>query len=111
MVSPFAFSILPNPIQFYYNVDSQDGYPELNKIGTPLPNPVIDYAEVWYNIPQDKNAEIAVYNFTGVKVKSIPVSGGLNRVNLEAYDLQPGVYFICLIYEGKNLDSKKFMKK
>lgn len=106
-----GFSFCPNPVDVNSYFYSQDGYPELLKISAPIPNPVVDYAEVWYNIPESKIAEICVYNFAGVKLKSIPVSGGLGRVDLEAYDLQSGVYFVCLIYEGKNVDSKKLVKK
>jgi hypothetical protein len=106
-----GFSFVPNPVDVNSYFYSLDGYPELLKISAPVPNPVVDYAEVWYNIPEGKIAEIHVYNFAGVKLKSIPVSDGLGRVDLEAYDLQPGVYFVCLIYEGKNVDSKKLVKK
>ncbi len=104
-----GFAFCPSPVNV--NSYSLDGYPELLKISAPIPNPVVDFAEVWYNIPEDQMAEICVYNFTGVRLKSIPVSGGLGRINLEAYDLQSGVYFVCLIYQGKNVDSKKMVKK
>jgi hypothetical protein len=104
-----GFSFVPNPL--YVDSYSLDGYPELFKISAPIPNPVIDYAEVWCNIPENKNAEVAIYNFAGVKLKSFPVSGGLNRIDLEAWGLQSGVYFVCLLYEGKNIDSKKLVKK
>lgn len=106
-----AFSFVPNPVSVDSYFSILDGYPELYKISAPIPNPVVDYAEVWCNIPSEKNAEVAVYNFAGVKLKSFSVSGGLNRIDLDAYDLQPGVYFVCLLYEGKNVDSKKLVKK
>jgi hypothetical protein len=105
------FAIMPIPVDYssYYN--NLDGYPELGQISAPIPNPVVDYAEIWYNIPENKTAEIAIYNFAGVKVKSVNVGGGLGKVDIEAYDLVNGVYFVCLIYEGKNIDSKKLVKK
>ncbi|PLX09405.1 MAG: hypothetical protein C0596_02365 [Marinilabiliales bacterium] len=107
--SGISYAIVPDP--YNYSYFSQGDYPELLKISAPIPNPVVDYAEIWYNIPEDDVAEIAIYNFAGVKLKSIPVSGGLRKVNFEAYDLQEGVYFVCLIYKGKNVDSKKLIKK
>jgi hypothetical protein len=111
LLSIGAYSIVPNPVDTFYSSYIGDGYPEELKISAPAPNPVIDYAEIWYNIPEGKSAEISIYNFAGVQVKSFPVSGGLNKINFEAYDLQSGVYFVCLIYEGKNVDSKKMVKK
>ncbi len=106
-----GFSFIPNPDDYTFKSFTNDQYPELLKISAPIPNPVVDYAEIWYNIPDDKNAEIAIYNFAGVLLKSIPISGGLSKVSFEAYDLQSGVYFVCLLYEGKNVDSKKLVKK
>ncbi|HNQ67117.1 MAG TPA: T9SS type A sorting domain-containing protein [Bacteroidales bacterium] len=103
-----GFSFYPNPGDYYYYLD---GDPELYKISAPVPNPVIDYAEIYYNLPADCTAEIAIYNFTGVKVKSVLVTGGIGKVSFEAYDLQSGVYFVCLILDGKNIDSKKLVKK
>lgn len=100
-------ALMPSPDNYFTN----DGYPDLLKISAPIPNPVVDFAEIWYNIPEGESAEIAIYNFTGVKLKSIPITGGKNKVNFEAYDLQNGVYFVCLIYQGKNVDSKKLIKK
>lgn len=111
LLSKAGFGFCPNPISFATNYFSNDGYPELFKISAPIPNPVVDYAEIWYNIPEDKFAEISIYNFAGVKLKSIPISGGVGKIDFEAYDLQNGVYFVCLIYEGKNVDSKKLVKK
>jgi hypothetical protein len=59
---------------------------------------------------ENKTAEIAIYNFAGVKVKSVNVGGGHGKVDIEAYDLVNGVYFVCLIYEGKNIDSRNWLK-
>ena len=105
--SGFSFSPKPEDYNFYF----LDGEPELYKISSPIPNPVVDYAEILYNIPDEAYAEIAIYNFAGVKVKSVLVAGGVGKASLETYDLQSGVYFVCLIYEGKNIDSKKLVKK
>ncbi|MDD3858830.1 MAG: T9SS type A sorting domain-containing protein [Bacteroidales bacterium] len=104
-----GFAFYPNPVdnKFYF----LDGEPELYKISAPVPNPVIDFAEIYYNLPDESFAEIAIYNFAGIKVKSLTVNGGKGKVSFEAYDLQSGVYFVCLIYEGKNIDSKKLVKK
>lgn len=111
LFSGLVYAIVPNPVSYSFSNFGNSDYPELFKISAPAPNPVVDYAEIWYNIPEDETAEIAIYNFTGVMVKSIPVSGGLNKIEIEAYDLQNGVYFVCLIYKGKNIDSKKMVKK
>ncbi len=110
-LSGVSFAIVPDPDFTAYSFNNLGDYPELLKISAPIPNPVVDYAEVWYNIPEDETAEIAIYNFTGVKLKSILVGGGLRKADIEAYDLQEGVYFVCLIYKGKNVDSKKLVKR
>ncbi|MDD4149334.1 MAG: T9SS type A sorting domain-containing protein [Bacteroidales bacterium] len=111
LFSGFGFSIVPKPVNYDFSYYGQSEYPELYKISAPAPNPVSDYAEIWCNIPEDANAEIAVYNFAGVKLKSILVNGGLQKISIETYNLQNGVYFVCLIYGGKNIDSKKMIKK
>lgn len=108
-LSGISFAITPDPNS--YSFMGQGDYPELLKISAPIPNPVVDYAEIWYNIPENETAEIAIYNFAGVKLKSMIVGGGLKKIDFEAYDLQEGVYFVCLIYKGKNVDSKKLIKK
>lgn len=95
---------------FYNPIFINDGYPEIGKISSPAPNPVYDYAEILYNLPQNSNGEIAIYDFTGLKIKSFPIEGGEGKVKISAFDLKNGVYFACLISEGKNLDSKKFIK-
>ena len=109
--SGISFAIVPDPDVFSSSYMSQSDYPELLKISAPIPNPVVDYAEIWYNIPEGEIAEIAIYNFTGVKLQSIIVGGGLGKAEIEAYELQVGVYFVCLIYKGKNVDSKKLVKR
>ncbi|HOZ30986.1 MAG TPA: T9SS type A sorting domain-containing protein [Bacteroidales bacterium] len=109
MIVKSAFSLYPNPKQI--GSDFLDGDPELFKISAPVPNPVIDFAEIYYNLPDESFAEIAIYNFAGVKVKSLTVNGGESKVSFDTYDLQSGVYFVCLIFKGKNIDSKKLVKK
>ncbi|MDD2635016.1 MAG: T9SS type A sorting domain-containing protein [Bacteroidales bacterium] len=111
LFSGFAFSIVPNPVNYDFSYYGQSEYPELYKISAPAPNPVNDYAVIWCNLPNDATAEIAIYNFAGVKLKSVHVNGGMQKVNIETYDLQNGVYFVCLIYGDKNIDSKKMIKK
>jgi hypothetical protein len=111
ILSGISYAIVPDPNNYSYSYNSLGYYPELLKISTPIPNPVVNNAEIWYNIPEDETAEIAIYNFTGVKLKSIIVGGGLRKIELEAYDMQVGVYFVCLIYKGKNVDSKKLIKR
>jgi hypothetical protein len=109
--SGIAFAIVPEPDVYSFSYIGMGEYPELLKISSPIPNPVVDYATIWYNIPEGETAEIAIYNFTGVKLQSVIVGGGLGKAEIEAYELQVGVYFVCLIYKGKNVDSKKLVKK
>jgi len=110
-ISVFIFLFVKTGFPGYeFNLFS-DGDPELYRISAPVPNPVTDYAEVYFNLPESCLAEIAIYNFTGVKVKSESVTGGIGKVNFEVYDLQNGVYFVCLILDGKSIDSKKLVKK
>lgn len=94
-----------------HNINSVVKHPALYKITAPAPNPVENYVSVWYNMPENINAEIAIYNLAGVKIKYKSISGGINEAILDTTDLQSGVYFICLIYEGRNLDSKKIFKR
>lgn len=102
----------------YYNYSNHnfsnfifDNYPEVGKISAPVPNPVNDYANFYYNLPEEQNGEIAIFDFTGIKVKSVQIQAGQGEIQIATYDLKAGVYFACLIVEGKTLDSKKLIKK
>ena len=41
-----TYAWIPNPFNLPINFYSSDGYPEIGKISAPIPNPVVDYAEI-----------------------------------------------------------------
>lgn len=109
-ISVFANAIIPVPV----NYTDFNSFGEFEtggiQISAPCPNPVYDFTIIKYYIPRGETAEIAVYNFMGLKQKSVIINGNENFVELDCTDLENGVYFVCLIYQGKNVDSKKMIK-
>jgi hypothetical protein len=93
------------------SIQSSDNYPILLKISNPIPNPVENYTKVFYNIPDDYVAEMVIYNLAGVKIKSEPIKGGKGSVNFDTSKMQSGIYFVSMVYQGRNLDSKRIVKK
>ena len=105
-----VLGLKPFPIDDIKYFFDSSGYPKI-QISAPAPNPVYDYATINYQIPENEFAEVAIFNFTGLKLKSYKISGNENSLVIDCTDLQAGVYFVSLIYQDKNVDSKKLVKK
>ncbi len=110
LLSLTVLGLRPFPIDDIKYFFDSSGSPKI-QISAPAPNPVYDYATINYQIPENEFAEIAIFNFTGLKLKSYKISGNENSLLIDCTDLQSGVYFVSLIYQDKNVDSKKLVKK
>ena len=72
------------------------------------PNPFNQNTIIRYKIPANANAQMLVYDATGLLVKTLqaPESG---QVQIHSYDLKPGVYTYRLSVNGKPSVSRKMV--
>ncbi len=53
---------------------------------------------------------ISFYNVLGEKLKSVPVLPGQTKAEINASDLQQGLYFYCILKEGIVIETRKVAK-
>jgi hypothetical protein len=75
------------------------------------PNPFNKETTISYYLPESiNNATIYIYNMQGYQIKSIPIfSKGNGSIQINASELQAGIYFYTLIIDGKEIDTKKMI--
>jgi len=69
------------------------------------PNPVIGKTIISFNMPNQANASLELYNMLGVKIKTISsgrLSAGRNEHELDLSGLTDGCYFIRLTSKGRS---------
>lgn len=88
-----------------------DNSSETAKIISISPNPVEDIVYIQYNIPEDESAEVAIYNFMGLKLRSSRITHVESQIKFDISDLDPGVYIVSVVYKGRSSDTKKIYKK
>jgi len=72
------------------------------------PNPVNEFAVLNFNTPKTSKVNISIHNLVGQQVASYNYNSvvGENNFNINASDLQSGVYFLKVQSEGKNATTK-----
>ena len=79
------------------------------KIG---PNPTTDYLNVIFtNLDGVYDFEFKVVSMTGIVLKTFAARPEESTVTVDVADLKNGVYVLQLTSNGKNISSKKFIKK
>lgn len=73
------------------------------------PNPVRGLATITFHYPNVDR--ISILNIVGREVKSFTPEPGYQEIRVSLIDLQPGVYFLAVYYNGSNLITKKFLKE
>jgi hypothetical protein len=76
------------------------------------PNPVVATTTVEYDLPENSNVSLAVYNLNGVKLYSeqfLGQSQGVHKVQLNASAYATGMYIVTLTTEKSSL-TKRFIK-
>ncbi|MBI4931074.1 MAG: T9SS type A sorting domain-containing protein [Bacteroidetes bacterium] len=53
---------------------------------------------------------IFIYNVVGEKIKTITLSKGQTKAELNATDLREGIYFCCILKEGVVIETRKIVK-
>lgn len=81
------------------------------KIVSISPNPAETFINVEYFLPDGETAEIIIYNFMGINLKSKNVYSQDQTVKFDLSNLHDGVYFVSLVHKSKKVDTKKLYKK
>lgn len=71
------------------------------------PNPTNNSSDIVYELKSEADVVVTVYNVLGIKVADVlseHKASGLYKtsVNSKAFDLQPGVYFVSMVIDGKS---------
>lgn len=106
--SPLVFAGGGNDNYFYEQKDKKENN---YKIISVSPNPAESIIHVDFQVPDGEKAELVIYNFMGVRLKSAEIYMENNPVRIDLYDLTEGVYIVSILYKGKNVDTKKIYKK
>ena len=77
-----------------------------------IPNPFSNTTTIYYKLFESGFVHIKVFNHLGIEVKAINEAvkeKGLHKVELNANDLPPGIYYYSLLINGKLSDTKKMV--
>ena len=70
------------------------------------PNPAKDFISVDYNLGEDAVAVIKILNYEGKLIQTIEISESINTKLLSVKDFSQGNYIICLVKNGRIIDSE-----
>lgn len=73
-----------------------------------FPNPFTSKFTI--NIETPDAEMIVLYNMVGEKIKTIPVSKGQAKSEINTTDLRKGIYFYSILKEGVIIETKKLVK-
>lgn len=73
------------------------------------PNPPNGNLTLEYNLQENESGELIIYSLAGIAVKSAYLNSGLKALNIDAYDLQSGMYLYELKINGKAGRKNKLM--
>ena len=92
------------------------GVDELSEIGISvnvMPNPFNDHTWIYYNLPENGNVEIALFDLAGKKqfiITQDMFSAGNGKVRLDSQNLNPGCYILKFTFSG-NTGQRSINKK
>ncbi|MDL2227898.1 T9SS type A sorting domain-containing protein [Odoribacter sp. OttesenSCG-928-L07] len=79
---------------------------------TIYPNPVIDVANINYQLPTDiENATLSIVSCTGSKLKETQLMQNQNMISINVSDLPSGIYFYTINNKGRIIATNKFVIK
>jgi hypothetical protein len=73
------------------------------------PNPASDLVSIAYELENVQNASILIIKTYGGTI-SYPISVNTNNLSIDVSGLLPGLYYLSLICDGSNVDSKTLMR-
>ncbi len=107
--SPFPYQYHDVYFQFTALNTSVESNTNLLTVGQNQPNPFTGMTTVNYSLENNAVVTIDVYNVAGAKVMSInegPQSAGAHKVQINAADLQAGVYYYTFTADGYTVTKK-----
>ncbi|MEM6261774.1 MAG: T9SS type A sorting domain-containing protein [Bacteroidota bacterium] len=114
----FVFTNVDNPgdrqeVTFVFDNNpstSIDEFDAVNALRGPFPNPASDHFKLMYELPTGiMKAELKIYNLIGRQIRQLDVDGFEDEITVDANGMTPGVYFVYLTAEGKELTSRKLV--
>lgn len=75
------------------------------------PNPFGQSTQIRYTLPSETpSANIYIFNLQGTLLKNYPVEGaGEGTLEIQAADLQPGMYIYSLMIDNREIDTKRMV--
>lgn len=75
-----------------------------------VPNPFSEGTTINFTLPQDsQNAFIYIFDMAGKMQKQIPVNASMHSVNINGFELTPGMYIYSLVVNAKEIDTKRMI--
>ena len=80
---------------------------EFNPVSIAYPNPFPDKFFI-ETVPADR---IIICNILGEKIKSLSLKNGQTKIEVDAAELNPGIYFYSIMKEGVIIETRKLVKQ
>ena len=99
----------PHGEDAYIIVTCSSGVPniDINPVSVAYPNPFSDKLI----IETTAGDMIAIYNLLGEKIKSVALTSGQTKVQVEVPELNSGIYFYSILKEGVIVETRKLVKE
>ena len=97
----------PGYINVTANATAVQQFDALSNVSVAYPNP---FSEKINFETTDANT-ILLYNMMGEKVRSVTLKSGQTKVQIDASDLNHGIYFYSILKEGIVLETRKIVKE
>lgn len=102
-------------VTIYYNVTTTTGIADkLNEIKESIrsyPNPVQNTLHFNYNLKDNTDASVAVYDIVGKRIKHQIINFTEKSSFIDVSDIKPGVYIWTFEVEGVPIKSEKILKR
>ena len=79
---------------------------DINHLSFAFPNPFTDK----FIIETSAGSKIAIYNLLGEKIKSLSLKSGQTKIQIDAAELNAGIYFYCIEKDGVIVETRKLVK-
>ncbi|MBE0650818.1 MAG: T9SS type A sorting domain-containing protein [Bacteroidales bacterium] len=80
------------------------------QFSNPFPNPASSFVKINYRFPSINDfGEVKIMDLTGKTVKTYPIEGSNNSLQINVSDLTHGLYFCTVYYKGQMIKSNKLI--